>query len=138
MKFKDKVVWITGATSGIGEALAYEFADQGAKLILSSIQKEELEEVKTRCLEKVDFCLTQYFDLGNADEIEEAAKTVLEKVDTIDVLINNGGISQRSLIIDTPLEIDHKIMNIDFFGAVQLTKLVLPTMIKNGGIGDAK
>jgi len=133
MKFKGKVVWITGATSGIGEALAYEFASLEAKLVLSSNQPDQLEEVKKRCLERCDYCYTQYFDLENQDEIRETANKVLNEVNRIDVLINNGGISQRSKIMETPFELDQKIMNIDFYGAVLLTKLVLPSMVSNGG-----
>lgn len=133
MKFKGKIVWITGATSGIGEALAYEFATLGAKLILSSNQEDELLRVKTECLKISDFCDTYAFDLEKQSEIEETAKKVIQNNGKIDVLINNGGISQRSKIMETPLDVFHKIMNIDYFGAIILTKSVLPSMVENGG-----
>ncbi|NOZ47854.1 MAG: SDR family oxidoreductase [Chlorobi bacterium] len=133
MTFKGKVVWVTGATSGIGEALAYEFASLGARLIISSNQVKDLETVKENCLKKCDFCFTQPFDLESQEEIANSVKNVIDKVGNIDILINNGGISQRSKIIETPFEIDKRIMNIDYYGAVYLTKNVLPFMVKNGG-----
>ncbi|MFC2086465.1 SDR family oxidoreductase, partial [Bacteroidota bacterium] len=123
----------TGATSGIGEALAYEFAALNAKLVLSSNQFDELERVKNECLKNCEKCISIGFDLENEQEIKDSVAKVVNEFNQIDVLINNGGISQRSLIIETPLEVDRKIMNIDYYGAVILTKNVLPVMIKNNG-----
>ncbi len=133
MIFNGKVIWITGATSGIGEALAYEFASLNAQLVLSSNQYNELDRVKAECLKKCEVCYTKGFDLENPEEIKNAVENVVNKFGKIDVLVNNGGISQRSLISETPFELDHKIMNIDYFGHVMLTKNVLPVMVKNGG-----
>lgn len=130
MNFKNKHVWITGASSGIGEGLAIEFAKKGADLILSSNQPEDLERVKRECDAYSVNCYVYPFDLGNEKEIIETSKKVIEQVKTIDVLVNNGGISQRSLVVETPVDIDRKIMDIDFFGAVILTKQVLPLMVK--------
>lgn len=133
MNFNGKVVWITGATSGIGEALAYEFATLNAKLVLSSNQYDQLERVKNECLKKCEICYIIGFNLEDEQEINDSVVKVISEFNQIDVLINNGGISQRSLVIETPLEVDRKIMNIDYFGAIILTKKVLPIMIKNGG-----
>lgn len=128
--FQNKVVWITGASSGIGEALAKEFASNGAKLILSSRRKEELERVK-KMLNKPDSdVLILPLDLADTTKTDNLAKQVIDTFGQIDILVNNGGISQRSLVKDTPLNIDRKVMEVNFFGTVALTKSVLPYMLK--------
>ncbi len=130
MDFKNKVVWITGASSGIGEAMVYAFDKRGAKIIVSARREEELERVKNNCKNSNNI-IVQPLDLENHNSIESIAQSVISKVDKIDILINNGGISQRSLVKDTPLDIDKKIMNVNYFGTVALTKSVLPNMLKN-------
>ncbi len=133
MKISGRVVWITGASSGIGEATAYELAKQGAKLILSSNQEKELETVKNNCIKIGTDCSSIYFDLSKSESIPEVVKEAKLKFGTIDILFNNGGISQRATTLETPIEVDRKIMEINYFGGVQLTKLVLPILISNGG-----
>jgi len=130
MFFKDKIIWITGASSGIWEALAKAFADEGAKLVLSSRRVEELERVKKNCNLDDDRCLILPLDLSDTSGIDALTKKVLEKFSRIDVLVNNGGISQRALAKDTPIGIDRKIMEVNFFGQVAVTKSVLPVMLK--------
>ncbi len=128
--FKNKVVWITGASSGIGEALSKAFALEGAKLVLSSRRTEELERVKkTLKLGDTDVFILP-LDLANSSKTDELAKLVISRFGRIDILINNGGISQRSLTKDTSLEIDRRVMEVNFFGTVALTKSVLPYMLK--------
>jgi short-subunit dehydrogenase len=128
--FVNKVVWITGASSGIGEALSYAFAKEGAKLVLSARRTEELNRVKAnlKLSDKDVFILP--LDLENTSNANELCSQVLSRFGQIDILINNGGISQRSLTKDTSLELDRKIMEINFFGTVALTKAVLPHMLK--------
>lgn len=133
MFYNDKIIWITGASSGIGEALAYKLARENARLILSSNNNEELIRVKNKCLEYCKVCEAIPLDLEIPSSIKEAFEKVISIFPKIDILINNGGISQRTLIKDTSMEIFRKIMEINLFGAVQLTKLVLPVMIENGG-----
>ena len=133
MKFKNKVVWITGASSGIGEALTYEFARQGAKLVISSNQQHELEKVKLACENLGAECYIQFLDVTEIEKMQSITDGLIDKFGRIDVLVNNAGISQRSLVVETSLEIDRKIMEIDYFGTIALTKTVLPYMIKNGG-----
>lgn len=128
MNFKNKRVWITGASSGIGENLAYAFASQGAHLILSARNESELERVKNNCHDAASVFIYP-IDLENLAGIQNTAKRVLERYGKIDILINNAGISQRSLAKETSLEVDQKIMNINFFGTIALTKAVLPSMI---------
>jgi short-subunit dehydrogenase len=129
--FNNKVVWITGASSGIGEALACAFAAQGAQLILSSRRKEELERVKALSGLADQDCLILPLDLSDTLEMGHLTGQVIARFGKIDILVNNGGISQRSYAENTPLEIDRKIMEINYFAAVALTKSVLPFMIKN-------
>jgi short-subunit dehydrogenase len=126
----NKVVWITGASSGIGEQLALQLAARGAKIVLSSRSETELMRVKNSCKLSDERILILPLDLSNTTEVSEQTKKVIEKFGRIDILINNGGISQRSQATETPIAIDRKIMEVNFFGTVALTKSVLPEMIK--------
>lgn len=127
MFFNNKVVWITGASSGIGEALAYLFSAQGAKLIISARRVEELKRVKLGCKipEKV-FILP--FDLEKENNWNELACIAKQQFGSIDILVNNGGISQRATAIETKPEVLLKIFKINFFAQVELTRAVLPYM----------
>ena len=135
MDFKNKKVWITGASSGIGEQIAYAFAQEGAHVILSARNKVELERVKNACTgaSKVDVVIV---DIANHAEIFTIAKDVIAKVGAIDVLVNNAGISQRSLAKETDFEVDTHIVNVDLLGTIAMTKAVLPSMLaqKSGQI----
>ncbi len=131
--FKNKVVWITGATSGIGEALAKEFALQGAKIIISSRRIEELERVKNLLKLPEGDLLILPLDLEDLSNINILSQLVINKFGRIDILVNNGGISQRSLTKDTSIETDRKLMEVNFFGTVALTKSVLPYFLKQKG-----
>jgi short-subunit dehydrogenase len=124
-----KIVWITGASSGIGEALAYELARKNCKLILSARNVEALELVKSKCT-TTDVVVLPFdlADFGNAKNIAEKAISAFGK---IDILINNGGVSQRSLIAETDFEVDKKLIEVDYLGTVALTKALLPHFIKN-------
>lgn len=126
--FKDKVIWITGASSGIGEALAYAFARRGARLILSARREDELKRVGVATqLPELDLLILP-FDLEDTSRATAFVAQVINKFGRIDVLINNGGISQRSAAMDTPLELERKLMEINYFSSVALTKAVLPYM----------
>ena len=135
MRFQDKVVWITGASSGIGEALAVAFSREGAKLVLSSRNAAELERVRKECAAP-DRHLVLPLDLTQQDAIDRAAAEVLKHFQRVDVLVHSGGVSQRSLVIETDLATDRAIMDLNFFGTVALTKAVLPSMLarKSGHI----
>ncbi len=133
MNFKDKVIWITGAASGIGEALAYQSLRYGAKVILSDIDEDRLGQVVKQCESMNGEALAVPLDLSSRESLEQAVPVALSGFGRIDVLINNGGISQRALTWETPLDVDYKIMNINFFGPVILTKAVLPHMMEQGG-----
>lgn len=128
-----QTVWITGASSGIGEALALAYSKQNANLILSARNEEALQIVANKCNTGTNQVLVLPLDLANSTNFSERLATVKSHFDRLDVLINNGGISQRSLIIETPIEVDRKLFEINYFGTITLTKLVLPWMIENGG-----
>lgn len=127
-KIKDKVVWLTGASSGIGEQLAYQLAAKGARLIISARRKEELERVKANCKSQSIEVLT--IDLEDTFSLQQKAKEACTFFGDIDILINNGGISQRDTILNTSLEVDRKLMEINYFGSIALTKQLLPRMVE--------
>lgn len=128
--FKNKRVWITGASSGIGEHLAEQFAIEGAKVIISSHEPEELERVRKQLEPVSKEVYPVEFNLGDPEAVQAAVDHVLKEFGGVDVLMNNGGISQRSLVAETPVELDRKIMEIDYFAGVILAKAVLPGMIE--------
>lgn len=128
--FKDKVIWITGASSGIGEALALEFARQGARLILSARREEELKRVGAQTkLPDLDLMILP-FDLSDTSKASALAAQVMNKFGRIDVLVNNGGWSQREEAIKTDEATERKLFEINYFSAVNLSKAVLPYMLK--------
>lgn len=131
MSFKESWVWITGASTGIGKSIAIEFAKSGSNLILSSRNKEELEKVKASCVEAKSVHIV-LLDLNQPETLEESWRKVQAITDKVDVLINNGGISQRDLAINTSMDTSRRIMEVNFFGTIQLTKYVLDGMKKRG------
>ncbi len=128
--FRDKVAWVTGASSGIGEALVYELIKIGALVIASSNDPGGLERVKASCNEKSDMITCAPFDLSDTSGIEKLVETKMKETGKIDYLINIGGISQRSRIDETPLWLDRKIFEINYFGTIAFTKALLPYMIR--------
>ncbi|MCX5466569.1 SDR family oxidoreductase [Acinetobacter nematophilus] len=130
-----KVVWITGASSGIGKALAAECALQGAQVILSARRLEELEKVRVSLLHP-DHHISIAMDITDEAQVRHAYEQVLDQKGRIDLLINNAGLSQRALITETSMQTERAIMEIDYFSQVFLTKLALPTFIaqKSGRI----
>ena len=129
--FDNKVIWITGASSGIGEKLVYELAKLNVKLVLSSNEEIELQRVKKNCNLSEENILLLPFDLTEHDLIEGFYDIIIKKFKTIDLLINNGGVSSRALAHETTMATYKKIMDINYFGTVAITKAVLPLMIKN-------
>jgi dehydrogenase/reductase SDR family protein 7B len=126
--FSGKVVWITGASSGIGEALAYELARRGANLVLSARREAQLERVREQCVRASDHMVLP-LDLTEAETLAAATAKVLERFGHVDILVNNGGISQRGTVAETTLEVDRRIMEVNYMGTVALTKAVLPSML---------
>jgi dehydrogenase/reductase SDR family member 7B len=128
-KIKDKVCWVTGASSGIGEALVYELARQGARLIISARRGEVLERVKEKAgLPERNIAILP-LDLAQVDQMPDKAAEALRLFGRVDILFNNGGISQRGMALDTPLSVDRKIMEVDYFSTIALTKAIAPSMV---------
>ena len=134
MSFSGKTVWITGASSGIGEALALEFVKEGARVILSARNEDGLMSVKAKCdaISNQESSLVLPMDI--TDEASLVGKTELAKAwaGRLDMLINNAGISQRSSCLSTDMSTYRTIFEVDVFGQIALTKVVLPIMIEQG------
>lgn len=125
MEFNNKVVWITGASSGIGEHLSYAFAQAGARLVLSARREAELARVRDACPAGTEV-LVLPLDVTDFAAMPDATHRVIAHFGGIDVLVLNAGVSQRALAGDTDLEVDRRIMDIDYFGTIALAKAALP------------
>lgn len=126
----DKIIWITGASSGIGEALAYACLEEQATIIISARREEELKRVaqKQAGTSKKIFVLP--LDLEHTEDIQQKVDIVVKQYGRIDVLINNSGMGHRTKAVNTPTEIDRKVMEVNFFGTINLTKAVARQMQK--------
>jgi len=131
--FRKKVAWITGASSGIGEALVKKLAAYDARLIISSNRKDELERVKNECKTDPNNIVIVPIELSLPDQVEKTAGEIPEIFGRVDFIFNIGGVSQRSLATETSIETDRKIMEINFFSGVIITKNLLPFLIQQGG-----
>jgi short-subunit dehydrogenase len=130
--FKDRIVWVTGASSGIGEALVKNLVQASARVIMSSHEPEELARVKKEIGETKYEPFVVPFDLSDSKAVEKAAKEVLQKFSKVDIFFSNGGVSTRSAAIEIPVELDRKVMEINYFSGVIITKKLLPGMIEEG------
>ena len=130
--YSELTIWITGASSGIGEAMALNFAKQGARIILSGRNEKKLALVKN-CCKNSDKHIIAAFDIVDVGQVSSAYEQLKLQNVQIDWLINNAGISQRSLIMQTHEDVERKIMEIDYFAQTRLTRLVLPEMLAQGG-----
>ena len=126
--FKDQVVWITGASSGIGYAFAQAFHAQGAKVILSALTDTELALV---CAE-LEGATPLAFDVADFEALPAIAQQALSVHGRIDVLVNNAGITQRALAKDTSFDVYRRLIDIDLMAPIALTQLVIPHMIERG------
>ncbi|KAK7493076.1 hypothetical protein BaRGS_00015597 [Batillaria attramentaria] len=128
-----QVVWVTGASGGIGEELAYVLAAAGSRLVLSARREQELNRVKQMCVDKYGIqpgdILVLPLDLQKFDTHQHAVDKVLKHFKQIDVLVNNAGRSQRALISETSLDVDKAMLDVNTLGPISLTKVVLPHMI---------
>ena len=127
---ESKVIWITGASSGIGEELAYQLSKKNYKLILSARRKEVLEAVKNNCINKNSVTVLP-LDITEFEQAETTVQKAISIFGKVDILINNAGVSQRSLIVETNFEVYKHIMDIDYLGTVALSKAILQHFIKN-------
>ena len=132
MHFKNKVVWITGASSGIGAELAFQLSFQKAKLILTARNKEALALVQQKCLQQTSFCKIVIADLSNEKETENSVINALEQFNKIDVVFLNAGVTQRSLAFETEIGVYKSLMDINFFAPIIITQKLLPIFKQQG------
>ena len=133
--FENQVVWITGASSGIGEALAKAFAGSGARVVLSARNVAELQRVQTECLAagaEAGKLLVLPLDVLDYDALPAAVAAVNEAFGRIDLLINNAGTSQRSFCLETELQVYRTLFELNVIAQIALTKAVLPVMVEQG------
>lgn len=130
--FANQVIWITGASSGIGEAVAVALAQAGAKLVLSARRADELERVASRTGLSDSDILVLPMDVTQTSNLAELVEQVRTRFGRIDYLFLNAGITQRSTVADASLADYHRLMDVNFFGVVALTKAVLPLMLAQG------
>lgn len=133
MDINSKTIWITGASSGIGEAVAMQYAALGHTIILSARRQTELERVADACQALGGKCYILPLDLTDLKHPETLVQEALAFTGKIDILVNNGGITQRSLAAETSTEVVRKIMEVNFFGQVALSSALVPHFIKAGG-----
>ncbi|MDD3811968.1 MAG: SDR family oxidoreductase [Bacteroidales bacterium] len=129
---KNKTIWITGASAGIGEALAKALAIEGANLVLTARREDELNRVASETGLPQEKIMILPADVTHLDETASLTNQVIQRFGTIDILVNNAGRSSRALAAETPIEIDQQLMKLNYFAPVALTKAVLPQMIKQG------
>jgi len=127
-RLRDKIIWLTGASSGIGEALAYQLSDLDATLILTARRADALEKVRQGCA-NADRHIVLPLDILATDLHASAYQTIIEKFGKLDILINCAGVGQRSTALQTAIHVDRRIMDLNYFGPVALSKLVLPGML---------
>ncbi len=129
-----KTVWITGASGGLGEALAYAFAAEGARLVLSARRKGELSRVAEAIAGDGGTARALPMDLADPDAIAAAAADVARVEKRVDVLVHNAGQTQRALISDAGVDIYRRLFEVNFFGPLALTKAAMPTMAGGGRV----
>lgn len=132
LPFLNKVVWITGASSGIGEALSYQLAQLGAHLILSARGEEDLNLVNKKLPRNPGSAKILPLDLEDLGQLPQKTGMAWAFFGKIDYFISNAGLAIRDYALTTELRIDQKIMNINYFGPTVITKCLLPHFIEQG------
>ncbi len=130
---KDKVVIITGASSGIGKALALEYATRGAHVVMAARNEERLHQAAEEVSASGVKVLAVATDVSVETDCKELIDKSIEEFGSIDILINNAGISMRALFADTELDVIRQLMDINFWGTVYCTKYALPHLLESKG-----
>jgi short-subunit dehydrogenase len=131
--FKDKVVIVTGASSGIGEAIAREFALKGSKVVLAARSESKLSEIAKEIIDSGGEAFFVKTDVSIESECKNLVDKTIEKYGTINILVNNAGLSMRAAFLDVDLKVLHRLMDVNFWGTVYCTKYALPYLIENRG-----
>jgi short-subunit dehydrogenase len=131
--FKDKVVIVTGASSGIGEAIAREFALNGSKVVLAARSESRLSEIAKEIINNGGEAIFVRTDVSIEAECKELIEKTVKKFGRINILVNNAGLSMRAAFLDVDLKVLHRLMNVNFWGTVYCTKYALPYLIENKG-----
>lgn len=133
MMTENKVIIITGASSGIGKALVYEYANRGAKIVMAARNLEKLKEIKTELSKKNVESIAVKTDVTEETECENLINIALTHFEKIDILINNAGISMRAIFNDLDLNVIKNLMDVNFWGTVYCTKYAMPHLLKTKG-----
>lgn len=131
MDFTGKIVWITGASGGIGAELARQLSARGSRLVLSARRETELEQVRAECA-RSGMHWVEPLDLGDSGDFEQLVVKVWERTGGVDILIDNGAAGQRGMAMETTLEVDRFVMEVNFLGVAALTKPVVTRMLARG------
>ena len=131
--FKDKVVVITGASSGIGEATAREFAKSGSKVVLAARSEERLSRIVDEIREAEGDAIYVTTDVSIEEDCKNLIRKTVEKYGTVHILVNNAGLSMRATFVDVDLKVLHRLMNVNFWGTVYCTKYALPYLLQQKG-----
>ena len=129
---KNKNIWVTGASSGIGKALAVELAGRGASVLLSARRLERLEETAALCRGRGARAEALPLDLGDGEALAGAAVKAETILGPIDMLVNVGGVGMRGTALATAGAVARRVMEVDFWGGVELTRAVAPGMVRRG------
>lgn len=132
LKFKEKTVLITGGGSGIGEAMAYQYALKGANVILTGRRLDPLERVKRKCKELGVKAWVKTVDVEQAESIDALVEWIRAEGHLIDFLLLNAGISQRALTLETDISVDRRLMEVNYFGGIYLVKALKDMFIERG------
>ena len=132
MDFSNKTVWITGASSGIGEALAYALVEKGANVVLSARRAEELQRVAKNCQQFHGTTLVLPFDMIDLPVHASKVQEVIQTFGSLDYVILNAGVSQRSFVQDTKFGVYRSLFEINFFSIISLTQAILPVFQQQG------
>lgn len=131
--FKDKVVIVTGASSGIGEAIAREFALNGSKVVLAARSEKKLESIVASLKSQNHDVFSIVTDVCLESDCRNLVEKTIERYGRINILVNNAGISMRASFIDVDLNVLHRLMNVNFWGTVYCTKYALPYLLESKG-----
>ena len=132
IEFKGKKVLITGGGTGIGEAMAYQYAKKGADVILTGRRLEPLEEVRKKCMDLGVRAWCRTVDMEKPETIDELVSWIYTEGHELDFMLLNAGISQRALTLETDISVDRRLMEVNYFGGIYLVKALKDMFLERG------